>query len=232
MSSNNNGSGKPPRTPSITTSNNERLSGNSSLNTEIVASAPSKMTTSHTLPARLERVGNKQVSEDQPSEKQNPKNSTEGQKNSRIKMYIDLVVWFLQDQWFLTTLGILIAISSQVQVPSSHQHLKETIVTYLAVSIIFFITGCTLPTKVLLENYSRWKIHLFVQIQCFLMTSATTFGIVSACATSKTFMDPWLLIGMIFAGCVPTTISSNVVMTRQAHGNTALTVVQSTLGNF
>jgi len=64
------------------------------------------------------------------------------------------------------------------------------------------------------------------------MTSATTFAVVSLCATSKTFMDPWLLIGLIFMGCVPTTISSNVVMTRQAHGNTALTVVQSTLGNF
>ena len=45
-------------------------------------------------------------------------------------------------------------------------------------------------------------------------------------------MDPWLLIGMIMTGCVPTTISSNVVMTRQAGGNTALTVVQSTIGNF
>jgi sodium/bile acid cotransporter 7 len=31
---------------------------------------------------------------------------------------------------------------------------------------------------------------------------------------------------------VATTMSSNVVMTRQAHGNSALTVVQTTLGNF
>lgn len=45
-------------------------------------------------------------------------------------------------------------------------------------------------------------------------------------------MDPGLLVGMIFTGCVPTTISSNVVMTGQAHGNTALTVVESTLGNL
>ncbi len=45
-------------------------------------------------------------------------------------------------------------------------------------------------------------------------------------------MDPGLLVGMILTGCVPTTISSNVVMTRQAGGNQALTVVQSTLGNF
>ena len=45
-------------------------------------------------------------------------------------------------------------------------------------------------------------------------------------------MDAGLLVGLIFMGCIPTIISSNVVMTKQAHGNQALTVVQSTLGNF
>ena len=129
-------------------------------------------------------------------------------------------------------MGVVIIIASQVQVPAAHQAKKETVVTYLSVSIVFFISGCTLPTRVLVDNYSRWKIHLFVQIQCFLMTSAIIFGIVSACATNRSFMDPGLLVGMIIGGCLPTTISSNVVMTRQAHGNQALTVVETTIGNF
>ena len=63
------------------------------------------------------------------------------------------------------------------------------------------------------------------------MTSIIVFGLVSAVSTSR-FMDPGLLIGFLFFGCVATTISSNVVMTRQAHGNQALTVVQTTVGNF
>ena len=105
-------------------------------------------------------------------------------------------------------------------------------VTYLCVALIFFITGCTLPTSVLMQNYQRWKLHLFVQSQSFLMTSAVSFAIVSICATNPSFMDAGLLVGIIFTGCVPTTISSNVVMTEQAHGNQPLTVVQSTLGNF
>ena len=63
------------------------------------------------------------------------------------------------------------------------------------------------------------------------MTSALVFGLVSAVATSR-FMDPGLLVGLIFMSCVATTISSNVVMTRQAHGNQALTVVQTTVGNL
>jgi predicted Na+-dependent transporter len=90
----------------------------------------------------------------------------------------------------------------------------------------------TIDTRVLSQNYSRWKVHLFVQGQCFLMTSAIAFGVVSASATKKDFVDPGLLVGLIFFGCVATTMSSNVVMTRQAHGNSALTVVQTTLGNF
>jgi hypothetical protein len=152
--------------------------------------------------------------------------------SKRRPEWLDIILTTLQDQWFLVGIGVVITIASQVQVPREHQKLKETLTTYLSVSIIFFITGCTLDTRVLIQNYSRWKVHLFVQGQCFLMTSAIAFGVVSATATKKDFVDPGLLVGLIFFGCVATTMSSNVVMTRQAHGNSALTVVQTTLGNF
>ncbi|OAG10750.1 sodium bile acid symporter family protein, partial [Paraphaeosphaeria sporulosa] len=142
------------------------------------------------------------------------------------------LLWLAKDQWFLIAMGLIILIASQVQVPSSQQPIKRTIITYLSVSVIFFINGCTLSTRVLLDNYKKWKIHFFVQLQCYLVTSAATFAIVSLCATNPSFMDPWLLIGFLFLGSAPTTMSSNVVMTRQAHGNTALTVVQSVIGNF
>ncbi|KAF2110327.1 putative sodium bile acid cotransporter [Lophiotrema nucula] len=150
-------------------------------------------------------------------------------RNKRQKL-VSTLRWTIQDQWFLIVMGLLIIIASQVQVPRSQQQIKRTIITYLSVSVIFFINGCTLQTRVLIENYFRWKLHIFVQLQCFLLTSAATFAIVSLCATNRNFMDPWLLIGFLFIGSAPTTMSSNVVMTRQAHGNTALTVVQSVIG--
>lgn len=58
------------------------------------------------------------------------------------------------------------------------------------------------------------------------------FAVVSICATNPHFMDAGLLVGMILCGSVSTTIASNVVMTKQAHGNSTMTVVQSTIGNF
>lgn len=151
---------------------------------------------------------------------------------SKFRKTTDWLLWFLKDQWFLLAMASIILISSQVQVPASQQKIKRTAITYLSVSVIFFINGCTLPTRLLIENYMRWKLHFFVQLQCYLLCSAVTFGIVSLCATNPSFMDPWLLIGFLFVGSAPTTMSSNVVMTRQAHGNTALTVVQSVIGQF
>ncbi|KAJ4326426.1 hypothetical protein N0V94_000101 [Neodidymelliopsis sp. IMI 364377] len=156
-------------------------------------------------------------------------NTAKPTQRTRVAKWI---VWFLKDQWFLLAMGAIILVSSQVQVPASKQRIKRTVITYLSVSVIFFINGCTLPTRLLIENYMRWKLHAFVQLQCYLVCSAATFAIVSLCATNPSFMDPWLLIGFLFVGSAPTTMSSNVVMTRQAHGNTALTVVQSVLGQF
>jgi len=46
------------------------------------------------------------------------------------------------------------------------------------------------------------------------------FGLVSAIITSGTKqIDTVILVGLIVMGCIPTTISSNVVMTRAAKGN-------------
>ena len=64
------------------------------------------------------------------------------------------------------------------------------------------------------------------------MVSALAFAIVSLAATDKNFMDPWLLIGLIFNGCQPTAMASNVLFTRQSHGNVPLTVVEVTIGNL
>lgn len=75
----------------------------------------------------------------------------------------------IADQWFLIGMGIVIAIASQVQVPESQQRIKEKIVIYLCVSIIFFITGCTLDPSVLFSTYMRWKVHLWVQVSTLML---------------------------------------------------------------
>lgn len=152
-------------------------------------------------------------------------------QQSRLIKLFRQIIWLIYDQWFLVGMGILILIASQAQVPSGQQDMKDTVILYLCPAIIFLITGCTLPTRTLIANYRRFGLHAFVQGSCFLVDSASVFAVLSLLALNPKFMDAGLMVGLIFMSCSPTTISSNVVMTRSAHGTEAVTVVESTLGN-
>jgi len=44
-------------------------------------------------------------------------------------------------------------------------------------------------------------------------------------------IDTVILVGLVVMGCIPTTISSNVVMTRAAKGNDSATLIEVTIGN-
>lgn len=204
----------------LTTDRAGRIDGATTTNTSSSLHTP---TIHHPIPDK--------ASPEQHSHKTDESQATKNKLTNAAKT-LQVLKWFIKDQWFLLAMGAVVLVSSQVQVPASQQRIKRTVITYLAVSVIFFINGCTLDTRVMLANYMRWKLHIFVQLQCYLVCSAATFAIVSLCATNPHFMDPWLLIGFLFVGSAPTTMSSNVVMTRQAHGNAALTVVQSVIGQF
>jgi sodium/bile acid cotransporter 7 len=62
------------------------------------------------------------------------KGNSANRRPSWLKEAIQIVV----EQWFLVGLGLLIAIASQVQVPSHQQKLKRTVTAYLCITIIFF----------------------------------------------------------------------------------------------
>lgn len=94
--------------------------------------------------------------------------------------------------------------SSQVQVPQSGRYLKERLVQYLSVAVIFFINGCTIETRMLMDSALRWRAHVFIQGMGFFFASATMLGIVTAAATNPAFVEPALLNGLVVLGCLPT----------------------------
>jgi hypothetical protein len=93
-------------------------------------------------------------------------------KNAGLRLLRDIYQAFHLDQCFLFRLVVQATASPNgCQAGDCHVSLR---------SVNLFITGCTLSTKALVENYSRWSFHVFVQGKCFLMA---LFGIVSTTAT-------------------------------------------------
>lgn len=140
---------------------------------------------------------------------------------------------FLLDQWLLLAMGFVILLAYFFpSVGKQGGHIRsEYTITYGAVALIFFTSGLTLPFNKLVKHAKNVRLHIIVQITSFLITSAVFFGIACAASTSSG-LETSTLVGFIATGALPTTINSNVVMTRQAGGDVAATMVSVTLGNF
>ncbi|OTA95171.1 hypothetical protein M434DRAFT_226228 [Hypoxylon sp. CO27-5] len=169
--------------------------------------------------------------EKEPSSISGQNNEQESVPKTRFTVFLSFIWWLIKDQWFIITLLLLILISSQKQVPREQQQIKDTVVQNLAVTAIFFVNGCTIQTQVLVKTIRCWKIHIFVQVLCFLFTSSTALAVVTATATNPALIDAALLNGIVLLSSLPTALSFNTIMTKKAQGNDALTLTESVIGS-
>jgi solute carrier family 10 (sodium/bile acid cotransporter), member 7 len=107
---------------------------------------------------------------------------------------------------------------------------SEYTVSYGVVALIFIISGMSLKTKVLLKSLANWRMHLVIQSISLGITPAIGLGLGKL--LGLTSFNPNLIDGLIIACSTPTTISSNVLMTKQAHGDEAGALTNAVLGNI
>ncbi|ORY89758.1 SBF-like CPA transporter family-domain-containing protein [Leucosporidium creatinivorum] len=152
----------------------------------------------------------------------------------------DGVKWlfeFLVAQWFLIGIGVVIGLASRFPNVARNGGIihAEWSIKYLLVAIIFLVSGLTLPLANLYKRARDWKLHLATHVTNFLLFPTIVFAIVSCVrAADPNFerFDRFALVGMVVLGCVPTTVSSNVVMTGQAGGDESAATIEVMLGNL
>lgn len=142
-------------------------------------------------------------------------------------------VWL--EFWFYILLAIFIAIARLAPNFARNGGLirGQYSIGYGAVIVIFLGSGLSMQTRELIVNILHWRAHLTVFLLQFLVTSSIIYGF--ACAIKRAdnpVISDWMLVGLIVTGCCPTTVSSNVVMTRKADGNVLLTLCEVFLGNL
>lgn len=142
---------------------------------------------------------------------------------------------FLLKQWFFILLGVFIALShSYPEFAKLGGMIRaEYSIGYGAVAVIFLVSGLSMSTKQLAINFLNWRAHFTVLTTSFLITSSIVYGIVCGIKSAHDHkINEWLLAGLIVTHACPTTVSSNVVMTKQADGNDVLTLLEVFIGNI
>ncbi|KAI8055585.1 SBF-like CPA transporter family-domain-containing protein [Gilbertella persicaria] len=135
--------------------------------------------------------------------------------------------------WFL--LGLAIAIILAIFFPNVARKggyiRAEWTIKWGAVIVIFLISGLSLRTKILAETILRVRLHLLIQIINLIIIPFTVYGLVLLFFKLHMDINSLLLVGVVIAASTPTTVSSNVVMTKNANGNEASALMNAALGN-
>ncbi|KAJ5405032.1 hypothetical protein N7465_006316 [Penicillium sp. CMV-2018d] len=139
-------------------------------------------------------------------------------------------------QWLLIGMGVVCALAYCFPNVAKNGGIirSEYSIMYGVIAIIFLISGLSIPRQKLISHALNWRLHLIVQVISFLFIPAVVLAIVHTIlvADPGEKIDRAVLAGYIFTACIPTTIASNVVMTRSAGGDDAAALVEVLLANI
>lgn len=99
----------------------------------------------------------------------------------------------------------------------------------IGIGLLFFLHGARLPREAIVLALTHWRLHLIVLATTFVLFPAITLALA---AILSAFMSEPLTMGLVFLGCVPSTVQSSIAFTAIARGNVAAAVGAAALSNL
>jgi sodium/bile acid cotransporter 7 len=127
-------------------------------------------------------------------------------------------------------LAILATVVFASLVPARGQAAEAVgIATKIGVALVFFLHGAKLSPQAVVAGIAHWRLHLVVL--------GTTFALFPLAGLAFSTLPPWIVPaalapGLIYLGCLPSTIQSAVGFTAVARGNVAAAVCGASASNI
>uniref|UniRef100_A0A7S0D1Q8 Sodium/bile acid cotransporter n=1 Tax=Amorphochlora amoebiformis TaxID=1561963 RepID=A0A7S0D1Q8_9EUKA len=166
------------------------------------------------------------------TEKQNNEKSPVQASEDSKPCYAKVFDEFWGKRFFLYFLVISIAVAAAYPEAGRRRGpLKPRItVSWVAVILIFYITGLKLKTHELKNAAAYWKLNVYVICFTYILIPSTVY--VLSLILRETSFNSSIIDGMIVMSCLPTTISMCVILTKTGGGNEAAAVFNATVSNF
>jgi len=103
--------------------------------------------------------------------------------------------------------------------------------TWVAVVIIFFLSGISLKSEEFKNALTRLRFNIFVQLYNFGFVSIVVFA-VSRLVVHWNIITRDLADGMVIGSCVPITVNMVMVLTKSSNGDEASAIFNAAFGNL
>jgi sodium/bile acid cotransporter 7 len=102
-------------------------------------------------------------------------------------------------------------------------------VTYLAVSLLFFLYGARISPQAILAGILHWRLQGLVFISTFVI-----FPILGLVITAifRPWLTPDLALGLMFVAVLPSTVQSSIAFTSIARGNVPAALCSASISNL
>lgn len=101
--------------------------------------------------------------------------------------------------------------------------------TKIAIGFVFFLHGARLSREAVIGGLTHWRLHLVVLASTYALFPILTLGLA---ALPGWITPPALAGGIVFLGCLPSTIQSSIGFTAIARGNVAAAVAAASASNL
>jgi sodium/bile acid cotransporter 7 len=102
-------------------------------------------------------------------------------------------------------------------------------ITKVAIGLVFFLHGARLSREAVIGGITHWRLHLLVMAATFVLFPLLCLG---AAALPAWITPPALGTGIVFLGCLPSTIQSSIGFTVIARGDVPAAVASASASNL
>jgi sodium/bile acid cotransporter 7 len=101
--------------------------------------------------------------------------------------------------------------------------------TKIAIGLVFFLHGARLSREAVIGGLTHWRLHLVVVGATYVLFPVLCLGLA---ALPAWITPPALATGIVFLGCLPSTIQSSIGFTVIARGNVPAAVAAASASNL